>query len=456
MRDPGEADAEAVRRTPRALAACAALACVLAGSGRAAPGLLVGMDDDTLKWADKPQARQTLAYARDLGIKAVRVTVPWRQGETRLGVEDRIPVDRMILATWTAHFRVVLAVYGRAVDAPQTDADRETYCTFVASLLRRYPGVVDVVIWNEPNTRRFWRPQFDADGRSIGPAQYEALLARCYDVLHRLRSNVNVIAASSPRGNNRPSLSAGATHSPVEFYRNLGAAYRAAGRTRPIFDTIGHNPYPTTNAERPWARHAGGTIGQGDYDKLMGVLAEAFGGTGQPLPGQGRVSIWYMEQGFQTTIDAGKTALYRGTETDKQALPPAASRTTAGTATAEGLAVDQATQLTDSLRLAYCQPGVAAFFNFEIADEPGLAGWQSGLLWTDFTPKPSYQPFKDAVRSIAARRVDCERYAVISAGAGAGAGFTAGPTKPEQPATGTAPPTPKAKPKKKNPVFTVK
>ena len=46
----------------------------------------------------------------------------------------------MILATWAAHFRVVLAVYGRAVDAPQTDADRDAYCTFVASLLRRYPG----------------------------------------------------------------------------------------------------------------------------------------------------------------------------------------------------------------------------------------------------------------------------------------------------------------------------
>ena len=57
--------------------ACAALACVLAGAGRAAPGLLVGMDDDTLKWAEKPQAQKTLSYARDLGIRAVRVTVPW-------------------------------------------------------------------------------------------------------------------------------------------------------------------------------------------------------------------------------------------------------------------------------------------------------------------------------------------------------------------------------------------
>jgi hypothetical protein len=69
--------------------------------------------------------------------------------------------------------------------------------------------------------------------------------------------------ASSSRGNNRLSLSAGASHSPVEFYRKLGEAYRASRCTAPIFDTIGHNPYPTTNAERPWTRYPGGTIAGG-------------------------------------------------------------------------------------------------------------------------------------------------------------------------------------------------
>jgi hypothetical protein len=95
---------------------------------------------------------------------------------------------------------------------------------------------------------------------------------------------------------------------------------------------------------------------------------------------------------------------------------------------------------------------VAAFFNFEIADEPGLGGWQSGLLWTDFTPKPSYQPFKDAVRTVASRRVNCNRYTQLSAGAAIGAeiGFSPGPDKPQAP-TRRAPPL-----KKKRPVFTVK
>jgi hypothetical protein len=399
-----------VRRSCRTFAACAALVCALTGTARAGPGLLVGVADDSLKWNTRPLAQAALGYSRDLGIRAVRVTVAWQAGETRLAVTDRGPVDRMILATWGPRLRVVLSVYGPANAAPQTEAARNTYCTFVASLLRRYPGVNDVVIWNEPNTSRFWRPQFTPDGTSVAPAAYEALLARCYDVLHSVRAGVNVIAATAPRGNDRPSASSNVSHSPVNFYRKLGEAYRESGRGRPILDTVGHNPYPTTNAERPWTRHPyTTTIGEGDYDKLMSVLQKAFEGTAQPLPGQGRVTIWYMEQGFQTTIDASKSPFYRGTETDRQLLPPWIARTTAGNS--DGLAPDQATQLTDALQLAYCQPAVGAFFNFELADEASLAGWQSGLLWADLTPKPSYQPFKAAVKTVAAGHVDCTRYA---------------------------------------------
>ncbi len=413
----------------RRLAVCGLIACALIGSAlarsaHAGPGLVVGVADDSLKWSTKPLAQTALAYTRDLGLRAVRVTVAWQPGQTRLALADRPPVDRMILATWGRGLRVVLAVYGTAAAAPQTNADRNTYCTFVGSLLRRYPGVNDVVIWNEPNSSRFWQPQFAVDGTSLAPASYEALLARCWDVLHAIRPSVNVIAASAPRGNDNPSASGSVSHSPVNFYRKMGDAYRASGRTRPIFDTVGHNPYPNTNAERPWTRHPGSnTIGEGDYDKLMSVLAEAFGGTGQPVPGQGRVSIWYMEQGFQTTIDPAKASLYHGTENMGQLLPAWVARSPSGTSDL-GLAPDQATQLTDALELAYCQPAVGAFFNFELADEPDLAGWQSGLLWADLTPKPSYQPFKAAVKAVAAGRVDCTRFD------DGGLGFTTTPKAP--------------------------
>jgi hypothetical protein len=40
------------------------------------------------------------------------------------------------------------------------------------------------------------------------------------------------------------------------------------------------------------------------------------------------------------------------------------------------------------------------------------------------TPKPSYQPFKEAVRRIAAGRVDCALYAKLSAESSPDIGFT--------------------------------
>ncbi|MDQ2983786.1 MAG: hypothetical protein M3R70_07680, partial [Actinomycetota bacterium] len=59
------------------------------------------------------------------------------------------------------------------------------------------------------------------------------------------------------------------------------------------------------------------------------------------------------------------------------------------------------------LRLAYCQPYVGAFFNFLLRDESHLAGWQSGPLWADGTPKPSYAAFKQAIADVSSKQVDC-------------------------------------------------
>ena len=70
---------------------------------------------------------------------------------------------------------------------------------------------------------------------------------------------------------------------------------------------------------------------------------------------------------------------------------------------------DQASQLTDAIRLAYCQPAVGAFFNFLLADEADLHGWQSGVMFSDWTPKPSYRALKSVIGEVNAHRVDCGR-----------------------------------------------
>ena len=233
------------------------------------------------------------------------------------------------------------------------------------------------MIWNEVNSPAFWRPQRNA------PAEYAALLGRCWDFLHRMRSDVNVISSTAPR------------HLPLRFLRDLGDAYERSGRTRPLVDSFGHNPYPQHAAESPSVAHLDGYVGQGDYPTLLRVLRESFAGTPQPAPGERGVTIWYLETGFQWVAAVRRPALLRSRER-AEALPALADS-----------GVDQAQQLRDAIELAYCQPAVGALFNFQLADERRLGGWQSGVLWANWRPKPSYAAVRDVVKDVHSRSVPC-------------------------------------------------
>jgi hypothetical protein len=286
---------------------------------------------------------------------------------------DRTALGRA--ASAARRFRIVLAVTGPADRPPLDAAARDTYCGYVSNVLARFPSIHDVVVWTEPNSSRFWRPQSGA------PAAYEALLARCWDVLHTLHPGVDVIAATAPHQN------------PAAWYRGLAAACKGSARAGRIFDTVGHNAYPETSGESPSARHRhSDSIDQGDYDRLVSVLRSAFEGTGQPAPGSSGVTIWYMEDGFQTEVGP-RRLLYSGSETDRHAISEE----------------KQAQQLAVAVRLAYCQPAVGAFFNFELIDERDLGGWQSGLLRADLSRKPAYDAFKQAIADVASGAVHCPR-----------------------------------------------
>lgn len=349
----------------------------------------------------------------ELGAEAARVTLLWSPGQTTLAASDAAAFDSLVETG--RDLRIVVAVYAASNEsAPVDEVAREQYCSYVRSLLRRYPSINDVVIWNEPNKQFFWKPQYDLDGGSASPAVYGALLARCWDLLHALRPEVNVIApATSPKGNDKPFARSNVSHSPGSFIRKLGEAYRASGRARPLFDTVGHHSYGLSAAEPPSKDHPGSTISQGDYRELIEALRDAFTGTAQPLPGECRadrcVAIWYLEAGYQTRIDEAKAALYTGSETDAHAVSDLLDGETAGPAPAgDVLALDQSTQIADGVRLAFCQPYVGAFFNFMLWDEPDLRGWQSGPFWVDRTPKDSFPAFERVIAQAKTGAIDCE------------------------------------------------
>jgi hypothetical protein len=379
-----------MRRLLRALRLPLAALCTCVVAGASAPAgepnhlkLIVGVTDDTAKWLVRPDS--IVAFHRDLRLMAVRVTVPWRPGQSAPRGLQSIYFAR-IARMIRFNERIVLSVYNTAAYAPITEAAQAQYCGFLRTVTKRMPLIQDVQIWNEANSPSYWPAR-------AGPAGYEQLLARCWDVLHRYPGRMNVISSTAPH------------HDPAAFILGIGDAYRASGRDLPLFDTFGHNPYPENAAEAPSARHdESDTIAEGDYDRLIGVLQKAFGDTGQPVPGTKWVGLWYLETGFQTAPAPDKRRFYHGRENDPYVVPAVAPPAADGAPV-----VDQATQLRNAILLAYCQPAVTGFLNFELVDEDRLGGWQSGLLWRDRTRKPSYATFKALVAQVRARTVDCSK-----------------------------------------------
>jgi hypothetical protein len=393
----------------RCLLAVAIASLVVCGAASAGPGLLIGVADDHLKWTE--DTKTVVASHQAVGFKAVRVTLRWQAGQTKLDDDGRTHMRRAQAAAKLGQ-RVVVGIFGDAAGPPATPEARTQFCAYAVEVLRAARNVDDVVIWNEANSALFWRPQKEA------PALYAALLAECYDTLHKYRRTVNVITSTSPH------------EDPGRFLRDLGVFYRASGRTGPLFDTFGHNAYPETSRESPYAVHSGlPSLDQGDYVRLMQILATAFDGTAQPVPGSGSnvapattgknaqppferpVTIWYLEDGFETVVPADKRPHYTGSEPNRQLVQPMAPKVRTAI-----FAPDQASQLRDAVELAYCQPAVGAFFNFQFQDEVGLGGWQSGLLWADGTPKPSYESARALFTGLSAAPVDCSRFPFAATG----------------------------------------
>jgi len=358
------------------------VACLLAAaSPHAAESthlkIIVGVTDDTAKWMVRQDG--IVGVHRDLRLMAVRVTIPWSATQKKATKLQNVYLQRIRRMT-QLNDRVILSVYNTAKFAPTTAKERNSYCAFLQGAIKHVPLIHDVEIWNEANSPTYW-PQ------SAGVQSYTKLLARCYDVLHSRPYPINVISSTASR------------HDPAQFVFGLGDTLRALGRTRPLFDTFGHNPYGENSAEPPSATHPGSDlIGEGDYETLMNVLHTAFDKTPQPLPGDRGVTIWYVEDGFQTVPPRNKMRYYRGRENDHYALPAVAP---------DG--IDQATQLKDAILLAYCQPNVAGFLNFGLLDEDRLGGWQAGLLYRDGTRKPSYDTFKAAIAEVRRRDTDCSK-----------------------------------------------
>jgi hypothetical protein len=352
------------------VAAFAALLLTACG-GPKPHAIVVGAVDD---------APGAAPLARNAGYKALVFSSVWTPGET----DGASPQLRAAVVSAVSNgIRPIVAVYSFSGVTPLTDTARAQFASFAASIPRALP-VRNVIVGNEPNLNLFWMPQFAPDGSDAAAQAYFTLLAQTYDAIKALDPNVNVIGgALAARGSDKPNGSR-PTHSPTQFIADLGAAYHASGRTRPLFDMFSIHPYPENSSTPPDFQHPHTTsVGLADYGKLTSALAAAFG-KAPPLV--------YGEYGVQTAIAPSEAGAYSGSE--QATTKP----------------VDPATQGADyveAMQLATCQPLVRMLLFFHVVDEPQLEGLQTGVYYADGHPKPDLGQVAGAAKSAESGKLKC-------------------------------------------------
>jgi hypothetical protein len=372
-----------MRKVTAALA-CACAALVLTG---AATGTTFGVADDAGKYADDSGAG-FFAMLNDLGMTENRIAVFWDPANPTT-IVDQAFLDRSVPQATQRGIEVLFAIYPlKARGLVDTPNGIDLFVQYAARVAQRYPQVRKIICLNEGNQPRFHQPQFDSAGSGISGAVQERAMAACYDALKAVDPGLDVIAFGlSPRGNDDFDADSNVSHSPVRFLREIGDAYRASGRTKPIADDVSIHCYPNKNTDSPAVGYAWPKIGCVNLDRLKQAWWDAFHGTAQPVfqeagssSGGPFVRIYIDEVGYQARIASDKTRLYHGSEN-----VPVVDETTQGSYYAHLIA------------LMACDPNVALLNFFHAVDEASLAAWQSGVVLPDGTRRASYAAVKGAI-----------------------------------------------------------
>jgi hypothetical protein len=342
------------------------------------PALLIGATEDAPKSMTMSVAKAQMDLLVAAGFSGDRITMEWAPGQTSLPATGKQVLENVMTAAQLDGVTIICVVtnHGSAT-TPLTPEDQADFASYAASIARAVPDLRIFVVGNEPNTNRYWLPQFNPDGSDAAAVDYESLLAQTYDALHAVKQVVVLGGALDPRGGDNPT-STRLTHSPTTFIHDLGQAWRDSGRTTPIMDGFDHHPYEDNSSIAPVdGTHPNSTtIALADYDKLVASLGDAFGDYAMP--------IWYDEFGVESQIPPAQASQYTGTE------PATVHPVDEGT---------QAAYYRQALQLAFCQPNVRAIMLFHTVDEQALAGWQSGLYYAGTTTaKASLDPTRLAMQ----------------------------------------------------------
>jgi len=311
-------------------------------------------------WTESPDEADSVAkLIVDAGFNSVRIFVPYSLGQAEIE-NDALRLCNAAVAARDNGLKLIVSILGVKGHVPQgwAHVDRfiKTLNDHMYWLFGENGCTADVKdfyveILNEPNSKAFWRNQYDSEGNWIAPERYVRILSRVYPALKAKAAELDV----------QVTVLAGAlasNHQPLEFIRLMGEEIKRLGAGVPLFDIFSHHPYPANSSESPDTPHpAGNVIGIADYDQLVRALKSAFG----YVPW-----IFYDEYGIETVIPNDQRYRYWGKSADSVKPVPEAT---------------QAEFYTQALRLCAEQPKVIGCAIFHLFDDPQLEWWQSGLYY---------------------------------------------------------------------------
>jgi hypothetical protein len=377
------------------------LACALVALVVAAPAgaeIVVGAADNRPE-SSPEQAERFYDTMVDVGLTENRLSIVWNPQQPNV-IERQTAVDQAVALAAARGIRITFSVYARPSNAISGSAPNGArFVAFLAHLARTYPTVRSFIVGNEPNKPLGWLPQFDARGRAVACSSYAGILAAAYDALKAVDQGITVIGlAAGARGNDNPRARSNASISPVRCIRDIGRAYRASRRTRPLMDELSLHPYPQIMSDSLETGYRWPNAGVPNLARIKQAVWDAFNRTRQPTfaePGAPLRTLKFRlnEVGWQVAIPPSSLPAYHGQETVA--------------VTDDG---HQAAVYGNLIPYLACDASVRSVLFFNMVDEPDLDRWQSGLLRADWTRRPSYNIVRSA---IAARTTRCSRRPVV-------------------------------------------
>jgi hypothetical protein len=380
-------------KTTTALLACALAALLTAAP--ATPEIAVGVSDDLPIGAPDNGAAFYTAM-QDIGLRENRIAVKWDSNQPT-AIANEAGIERALTEAASRGVNVVLSLYPlrpRAItDSPSAGGQ---FAAWTAIVARRYPTVRDFIVGNEPNVNSFWQPQYGPNRKAISCATYTGLLAASYDALKGVNPAIDVIGVGlSPRGNDNAAARSNPSTSPVRCIRDMGAAYKASKRTRPLMDELSFHPFPNLATDPLGRGYQWPNAGLANLDRIKQAVWDAFYATGQPVFPESSFGRF----GSLSAIAAADSLRFRLNEVGWQVeiVPSARGAYFGRENVATTDETSQAEIYSQAIPFIACDPAVRSLLFFHLIDDPNLDRWQSGVIRADGTKRPSYDSVKAAI-----------------------------------------------------------